>query len=254
MFELDGRVALITGAGRGIGLATALALAEQGAVIGLNDLDPAVAETGAAQIRARGGRAVPLPADVTDEAQVTAMVDRCVAELGQLDILINNAGGSTGSAKPLEELSLQDWERVQTFNVTSAFLCTRAALPHLKRRGGRIVNVSSLAGVSRSLLGGAAYAAAKAALLGFTRHLSGELGPYGITVNAIAPGLTMSERVAAAFDAHPEEDRRQILSRIPLGRPGTPEDQAAAIAYLCSAEAAYVTGVTIDVNGGINVR
>ncbi|MDP8921848.1 MAG: SDR family oxidoreductase [Chloroflexota bacterium] len=254
MFRLDGRVALITGAGQGIGLATARALAVQGADVALNDLDPARAEAATRVIAALGGRTVAVPADVIDETEVAAMVERCVAELGGLDILVNNAGGSGGSAGPIEALSLDAWERVQRLNVTSAFLCIRAALPHLKRRGGRIVNVSSLAGVSRSIIGGAAYASAKAAVLGLTRHLSGELGPYGITVNAVAPGLTFTERVEATFAARPEADRQVTLGRIPLGRAGAPEDPAAAVAFLCSDEAAYITGATVDVNGGINVR
>ena len=186
MFRLDDRVALITAGGRGIGLTTALALAEQGADVAINDLDPNLAETAARLVREKGRRALALPADATDEEQAGAMIERAAAELGRLDILINNVGGSTGSSKPLEELTLDDWERVQRLNVTAMFLCTRAALPHLKVRGGRIVNISSLAGVSRSIIGGAAYAAAKAAVLGFTRHLSGELGSFNITVNAIA--------------------------------------------------------------------
>jgi 3-oxoacyl-[acyl-carrier protein] reductase len=254
MFDLSGHVALITGAGRGIGLTTALALAEQGADLAINDLDPELAESAAAQVRDRGRRAVAVAADVLDEAQVDAMVKRCLAELGRLDILINNVGGSGGSAKPIEQLTPAEWRRVQEFNLTSAFLCTRAALPHLKKEGGRIVNVSSLAGVSRSIIGGAAYAAAKAGLIGFTRHLSAELGPYKITVNAVAPGLTMTDRVLTTFSQYPAEQQRRILVQVPLGRPGQPEDQAAAIVYLCSDEASYVTGATLDVNGGVAVR
>jgi NAD(P)-dependent dehydrogenase (short-subunit alcohol dehydrogenase family) len=254
MFRLDDRVALVTAAGRGIGLTTALALAEQGANVAINDLDPSLAESAAERIRGMGRRALALPADATDEEQAGAMVERAAAELGRIDILVNNVGGSTGSSKPLEQLTLDDWERVQRINVTAMFLCTRAALSHLKVRGGRIVNISSLAGVSRSILGGAAYAAAKAAVLGFTRHLSGELGPYKITVNAIAPGLTMTDRVLHAFLEQPAERQREVMSRVPLGRPGQPEDQAAAIVYLCSDEAGYITGATLDINGGINVR
>jgi 3-oxoacyl-[acyl-carrier protein] reductase len=254
MFRLDGKVALITAAGRGIGLTTALALAEQGADVAINDLDPELASIATAQVLEKGRRALSLPADATDEEQAGAMVDRAAAELGRIDCLINNVGGSTGSGKPLEDLTLAEWEQVQRLNVTAMFLCTRAALPHLKVRGGRIVNISSLAGVSRSILGGAAYAAAKAAVIGFTRHLSGELGRYNITVNAIAPGLTITDRALHAFLEQPAERQREVLARVPLGRPGQPEDQAAAIAYLCSDEAGYITGATLDINGGINVR
>jgi NAD(P)-dependent dehydrogenase (short-subunit alcohol dehydrogenase family) len=255
MFRFDGRVALVTGSGQGIGLATAMALAGQGAELAIVDFDAARAESAAARVRKHGEkRVLALQADVTDEGQVTQLVERCVGELGRLDILVNNVGGSGGSAIPLENMPLEVWDRVLNFNIRSAFLCTRAAIPHLKRQGGRVILLSSMAGTSRSVIGGVVYATAKAALLGFTRQLAQELGPAGITVNAVAPGIVLTDRIEKAFAAHPTANLAQVLERIPVGRHGRAEDIAAAITYLCSDEASFVTGVTLEVNGGINFR
>ncbi len=255
MFRLDGRVALVTGSGQGIGMATAMALAAQGADLAIVDFDAARAETAAGHVRKHGKkRVLALSADVTDEGQVTQLFDRCVGELGRLDILVNNVGGSGGSAIPLEKMSLEVWDRVLNFNIRSAFLCSRAAIPYLKRQGGRVVLLSSMAGTSRSVIGGVVYATAKSAILGFTRQLAQELGPAGITVNAVAPGIILTSRVEKAFAAHPTVSLARVLERIPVGRHGQAEDVAAAITYLCSDEAAFVTGVTLEVNGGINFR
>jgi len=254
MFKLDGHVALVTGSGQGIGLATALALAGQGADLAIVDIDAARTEAAAERVRAHGTQVLALTADVTDEGQVSQLFDRCIEKFGRLDILVNNVGGSGGSAIPLENTPLEVWDRVLTFNVRSAFLCTRAAIPHLKQQGGRVILLSSMAGTNRTIIGGVAYATAKAALLGFTRQLAHELGPARITVNAIAPGIIQSDRIEKAFAAHPTASREQVLTQIPLGRLGRVEDLAAAITYLCSDEASYVTGVTLEVNGGINFR
>jgi NAD(P)-dependent dehydrogenase (short-subunit alcohol dehydrogenase family) len=167
-----------------------------------------------------------------------------------VDILVNNAGGGT-SLRYLEEVTEDDWKLTIDSNLKSAFLCCRAVTPPMKRqRYGRIVNVSSVAGRNVSRLSGPQYSSAKAGMLGLSRHLAQDLGPFGITVNAVAPGPTLVDRVAKKWALRSEADRAHILSNIPLGRLAEPEEVATVIAFLASDDARYVTGVTIDVNGG----
>ena len=241
---IQGKVAVVTAAGRGIGRATALLLSRWGATLVLVDRDAEACETVRKEILQSGGAVEAHAADVCDEARVTALFADVAARFGRIDILVNAVGG--GKPAALEAISAAEWTRMLDFNVMSCFLCSREAARHLPD-GGRIVNVASLAGVSTSQLQGAHYTTAKAAVIGLTRHLARELGPRGITVNAIAPGATLTERIRAQM--RPERER-ELAARVPLGRLATPEDQAGAILFLASSLSAYVTGVTIDVSGG----
>jgi 3-oxoacyl-[acyl-carrier protein] reductase len=246
-WDLRDKAAIVTGAGRGMGRATALTLAASGARVVINDVDRALAQKVAAEVVAAGGNALAHIADVSDEDQVAALVDKSVAELGTVDILVNNAG-ILAATSPLESIALDEWERVMAVNVRGVFLCSRAVLPLMKeRRSGKIVNVSSSAGRSTSTFGGAHYTTSKAAVLGLTRHMAREAAPCNVNVNAVAPGSMDTEMVREM--ATPEFIERERRS-IPLGRLGTAQDEANLVAFLCSEQASYITGATIDLNGG----
>lgn len=241
--QLDGRVALVTGAARGIGRSIALRLARMGAAVAVNDLRPA--QEVVAEIEAAGGRALAAPANITVAAEVTAMVDQVVATLGNLHILVNNAGIARDML--LLRLSEEDWDAVLSTNLKGAYLCAKAALrPLLKARWGRIVNISSVVGIAGNA-GQANYSAAKAGLIGFTRSLAKELGSRGITVNAVAPGFIVTDMTAGLSD----KIREDALARTPIGRLGQPEDVATAVAFLCSEEAGFITGQVLGVDGGM---
>ena len=245
--RLTGKVAIITGAGRGMGKAVALTLAREGATVVVNDLRPELAMSVAEEIRAEGGKAIAHVADVSDEIQVREMVDATVERFGTVDILVNNAG-ILHATRPLETIPLVEWELMMAVNVTGVFLCTKAVLPIMKaKRSGRIVNISSSAGRSTSTFGGAHYTTSKAAILGLTRHTAREAAPYNINVNAIAPGSMDTEMVREMSTPEQMERERQ---NIPLGRLGTAQDEANLVAFLCSEESSYITGATIDINGG----
>lgn len=254
-FETPGKVFLITGAGLGLGRAAARFLVAAGARVMLVDRNGDAAAQAAAEL---GGetQARSMAVDVLDYAQVEKMVADTISTFGRLDGLINTVGGSSGhgvqGARYIEDLSLEDWDRTMDLNLKSVFYCCRVVVPVLKaQRSGRIVNTASVAGRSQSQLGGPQYAAAKAGVVGFTRQLAFQLAPLGITVNAVAPGPTLSERVTAIWSNRSEEYRREVLDRIPMGRLGEVDESAAAVAFLCSDLASYITGVTIDVNGGL---
>jgi NAD(P)-dependent dehydrogenase (short-subunit alcohol dehydrogenase family) len=197
---------------------------------------------------------MPLAGNALDARDVERVVARAVEAHGRLDILVNAVGGSTIIGKPastLDELSLEDWQRVLDFNLTGTFLFTHAVVPVMKRqKSGKIVNLASIAGRGRSQSSSGAYATAKGGIIALTRKLAYELGPHGITVNAIAPSLTLSERIRPHWDRRTPEAQAAEISRTPLGRVATPEDQARVICFLASADADFVTGVTIDVTGG----
>ncbi len=247
---LKDRVALVTGASRGIGAATAEVLARRGARVALGARTVSDLENLAARINKEGRKSLALPCDVLDIAQIERTIGRVVGEWGRLDILVNNAGLGT-PIRPVEEIPLEDWDRTLALNLKSAFMCVRAAVPVMKQQGyGRIVNVSSFAGRNYSLVSGPHYGSAKAGLQGFTKHMAVELGPHGICVNAVAPSVTLTDRVKGKWEARTEEERRTILSGIPLRRLAQPEEVATVIAFLASDDASYVNGVCIDVNGG----
>lgn len=240
------KVAIVTGAGRGMGREIALKLASEGAAVVVNDVQQAWADKVAQEIVTAGGRAMGYAADVSNEAQVNAMVQAAITHFGTVDILVNNAG-ILGNTQPIEKIPGDEWDRLIAINVKGVFNCTKAVLPIMQaKRYGKIVNVSSSAGRSTSTFGGAHYTTSKAAVLGLTRHTAREAAPYNINVNATAPGSMDTEMVRErATPEHIERERQGI----PLRRLGTPQDQANLVAFLCSDESSYIAGATIDING-----
>jgi 3-oxoacyl-[acyl-carrier protein] reductase len=248
--NLKERVSLVTGASRGIGAATAEVLARRGAHVAVSARTVSDLEQVANRIRAAGAQALVVPCDVLDHAQVDAAIDTVVKHWGRLDILVNNAGLGTPTM-PVETIPPADWDHTVALNLKTAFLCIRAAAPVMKRHGyGRIVNVSSFAGRNFSRISGPHYSAAKAGIIGLTKHMAVELGPFGIGVNSVAPSVVLTARVKAKWEARPEDERQRVLAGIPLRRLAQPEEVATVIAFLASDDAAYVNGVCIDVNGG----
>ena len=243
--RLASRVALVTGAGQGIGKAIALGLAREAATVVVTDVIGANAATVAAEIFAAGGRAVGRQLDVADEAAVTATVAAILKDHGQLDILVNNAGIYPPST--VEDMPEADWDRVIGVNLTGTFLCARAVAPHmLARRAGRIISLAS----GRALQGAhnaAHYAATKAGIIGFSRSLALELSPSGITVNVVLPGITDTAQPRGHMS---EEAMYGWAASVPLGRIGQPDDVVGPVIFLASDAAAFITGQTVVVNGG----
>jgi 3-oxoacyl-[acyl-carrier protein] reductase len=251
MAGLAGRVAMITGGARGIGAATALRLAVDGADVALVDLDEATAVATAKQIAEETGRrAVGLGADVTDATQVRAAVDGVVDELGSLGILVNNAGVTRDNL--LFKMTDDDWDTVMAVHLRGFFLATRAAQRHMvAATWGRIISLSSVSALGNR--GQVNYSAAKAGLQGATRSLAIELGPFGITANAVAPGFIVTEmtaRLAERLGSTLEQFTQERAAATPVRRAGTPADVAAVIAFLAGDDASFVTGQTLYVDGG----
>ncbi|NLO73218.1 MAG: 3-oxoacyl-[acyl-carrier-protein] reductase [candidate division WS1 bacterium] len=242
---LTGQVALVTGSGRGIGRAIALALAEAGADLVINDVDQASGEATVADLEALGRQAIFQAADVVDEAQVEAMIEAVVAHFGRLDILVNNAGLTRDGL--LVRMTEEQWDLVLDVNLKGAFNCTKAAArPMMKARAGRIINIASIAGITGNP-GQANYSASKGGLIALTKTSALELARRGINCNAVAPGFietAMTEQLS-------EEVRAGWLERIPLGRGGTPEEVAAAVVFLAGRASAYMTGQVLVVDGGM---
>jgi 3-oxoacyl-[acyl-carrier protein] reductase len=245
--ELTDRVAIVTGAGRGIGRAIALKLAGVGVAVVVTDILAKEAEAVAGEIKASGGKGLAVTADVSQAADVARLVETTVSAYNRIDILVNNAGIARDQI--LVRMSEEDWDKVLAVDLKSVFLCTKAVMrPMLKARWGRIISLSSIAGVVGNP-GQANYSAAKAGIIGFTRTVAQEVGSHGVTVNAITPGFIETD-MTRQMD---EERRQRIKKLIPLGRSGTPQDVAEAVAFLASEEAGYITGQVLAVNGGMAI-
>jgi len=249
MFELTGKVALVTGAQEGMGRADALALARQGATVIVTGRDAAKCKKVVDEIIQAGGTAASYVMDVTDKKQIDAVFDAVIKQFKKLDILVNNAG--IFHPKPALEITEEEWTQTIDINLKGYFLCAqRAAKEMAKRKYGRIINIASIASgqVGVGFAGTAHYSASKGGITGMTETMALEWGPLGITVNAIGPGAIDTPMVAGIKSS--PEALKTITSRVPLGRMGKPEEIAAAVVFLASDEASYVTGATLFVDGG----
>lgn len=244
--EFEGKVAIVTGAGRGMGRAVALRLAAGGASVAINDLRLEDAQRVADELQSSGAKSLAVEGDVTDNGDVRRVVNRTIDALGAVHILINNAGVLRPT--PVIDIEEDEWDFVVGVNLKGTYLCSRAVLPAMRDQGwGRIVNFSSTAGKNVSTVGGAHYTAAKAGILGFTRHLAKEEAGHGITVNSVCPGLIDTEMVR---DTISDARADAYAASFPIQRLGQPEEVAELVAFLASDRASYITGASLDINGG----
>jgi len=249
--ELEGKIALVTGAGGGgpggMGKGIALCFAREGADVAVNDIDKELAESTAAEIKAMGRRAMAVIADVSREEEVNRMVAKVIEEWGGIDILVNNVG--LGLPILVEDMTSEDWHVVIGRNLDAPFFCSKAVIPTMKSRGGgKIISIASMAGKKITAMTGASYTAAKAGVLGLTRQLAFELGPYHINVNAICPA-----GVVSSYRPTPPEQLEAMAQRIPIRQVTMSEDIGEAALFLASERSRTITGTTIDVEGGTSV-
>ena len=249
MNELAGQIALVTGSSRGLGRGIATVLAERGAQVIINYPDEATAAEAEAVVAQLGAQAISLRADVSRAEEVTALFAEIKARFGRLDILVNNAG--TSRAQDITETTEEDWQFILNTNLTSCFLCAKAAMQlMIEQHSGRIVNISSVVGHQGALFGHVHYAASKSGMLGFTKTLARTAAPHGITVNAVAPGIIETSLLR---QTHGDEGVARLAASVPLGL-GQPRDVGLAVAFLCGEGGRYITGATLDVNGGLYLR
>jgi 3-oxoacyl-[acyl-carrier protein] reductase len=247
---------IVTGAARGMGLAIAKALYEEGARVAIIDIDAKGVMDAAQQLDSKSSRAIGRRVDITNKAEIENLVKEIKKLWGSVDILVNNAGGALNTPYVLEQIEEKDWNLVVDVNLKGTFLCSQAVIPEMvKQKGGVIVNISALAGHWRASLAGVQYVAAKAGVEGLTRQLAYDWGKYGIRVNAVAPTVTLTgDRVKGLWEEKSGEEKKKVLSDIPLGRLGTPGEVASVVVFLASNESSYITGITIDVSGGRYLR
>lgn len=257
MDRLKDRVAIVTGSGQGMGLAIAHACAREGAKIVITDINDETIQAAVASVKQKGGgEAIGIRMDVTQKTDVERCVQQVIDLWGQIDLLVNNAGGALNTPYRLAEIEERHWDLVVNVNLKGAFLCCQQVIPLMVKQGkGAVVNMSALAGHWRASLAGVQYTAAKAGIEGLTRQLAYDFGPSGIRVNAVAPTVTMTgERIKGLWDEKGEAEKEKIFSQIPLRRLSTMEEIGAGVVFLASDESSYITGITLDICGGRYLR